>query len=282
MMLIALAVLAATPATLVQTIAAAKPGDTIKLVAGTYPAIEIRSRTWNPPLTVDASEAQIGGVYVTSTSGLTWRGGAIVGTSMKDGFPTGYGFHGGGNSSNLTVYGVRFSKLRMGVAMGNVNGLKVTGNWFSEMSADGINISMSRNVVIDRNACSEFVTSPGSHPDCIQLWSRPANPPTADIKVTNNSAIGAMQGIGLFDHVRGGVPDGGFDRITIRGNTVLNTYGMGIAVTNCRDCVVRDNDVNSLPNYMNRAQLNISGGSVVACGNVVPMVPRQGSAPCPR
>lgn len=280
MILLALAVLAANPSSLPSVIAGARPGDTIRLVAGSYPIVVIKSRTFIPPLTVDASAARLGGFWVTATTGVTLQGGEITGTIPADGVATGYGVIANGNSSAITVSGVHISNFKLGIGFDRVHGARITGNWLSYMSSDGIDVSLSRDVVIDHNVCTEFKPADAAHPDCIQLWSRPAVPPTSDVQITNNNALGRMQGISLFNHVRDGVDDGGFDRVVIRGNTVLNTYANGIAAYDCRGCTVRDNSVNSLPNYELRAQLIIARGSVVQCGNVVPMVLRQGSPPC--
>ena len=167
------------------------------------------------------------------------------------------------------------------IGFDRVDGGRIAGNWMTRIASDGIDVSLSRNIVIDCNACTEFRPVPGAHPDCIQLWSRPAAPPTADIVITSNSAVGHMQGISLVNHVRDGANDGGFDRVLTRGNIVLNTYGDGISAYDFRGCTVRDNDVNSLPNYWHAAQLYVSGGTVVKCGNKVPMVKRKGTPPCP-
>nr|WP_295659037.1 right-handed parallel beta-helix repeat-containing protein [Polymorphobacter sp.] len=278
MILLALAVLAATPTTLTSVITAAQPGDIIRLVPGNYPVIGINKRSWNPAITIDASGSNVAGVSISGSTGISWVGGDMAGV-VSGGFGTGYGVLAGTNSANISVTGVHFSDYRTGIVFNVVNGGRIAGNWFTRMSADGIDVALSRNIVIDRNACTEFKTSAGSHPDCIQLWSRPNVAPVADITITNNSAIGQMQGISLFNHVRGGVDDGGFDRIVIRSNIVLNTEANGIAVYSCRGCTVRDNDVNSLPNYWHRAQLYVNGGSVVQCGNRVPMT-GQGTPPC--
>lgn len=280
MILLALAVLAATPTTLPTVIASAAGGDTIRLVPGAYPNLTIKKRRWSPALTIDASAATVAGVSIVASSGISWIGGAIVGTVAPGTVAKGYGFTANTDSSNISVTGVHFSDLKLGVGFDRVDGGRIANNWLTRMSSDGIDVSLSRNVVIDRNACTEFAPGPGAHPDCIQLWSRPTIAPTADIVISNNSAVGRMQGIGMFNHVRNGVDDGGYDRIMIRGNTVLNTFANGIAVHDCRGCTVRDNDVNSLPNYENRAQLYVRGGTVVQCGNRVPMT-RQGTPPCP-
>lgn len=281
MILLALAVLAANPTTLQSVINGAKPGDTIRLVAGRYPQIKVKNRTWNPPLTVDATLADGLGVALSGTSGFTWHGGSLTGVSTAGGTAVGYGFTADWNSKNITIYGVTVSNYKLGIGFDRVNGGRIADNWLSKMSSDGIDVSLSRNVVVDHNACTDFKPSTAAHPDCIQLWSRPTMPPTADITISNNSAVGAMQGIGMFNHVRDGVDDGGYDRIIVRGNTVLNLYAQGIAVTSCRGCTVRDNKVGSLPNYVNKAQLRISGNtSLKNCGNTNTAIPSQSTPPC--
>lgn len=257
----------------------AKPGDSVRLVAGNYPAIMIRSKTWIPGITVDATLARSAGVAMSGTTGFAWNGGTISGDASLP-IAAGYGFTANYGSANISVTNVHFSDFRLGVGFDRVTGGKIIGNWMTRMSADGIDVSLSRNVVIDHNACSDFKQSEFAHPDCIQLWSRPILAPTADITITNNTAVGSMQGISLFNHIRDGVDDGGFDRIVIKNNTVLITYGDGISAGDCRKCLIRDNDINSLPNYINRAQLYIVGGSITQCGNKLTMVPRQSTPPC--
>lgn len=279
MILLALAVLAATPTTLNTVVTTAQPGDTIKLVAGSYPVLTIKKRNWSPALTVDATDATIVGVSIHTSSGINWVGGNIVGVIAPGDLARGSGFTADWDSSNISVTGVHFRDLRQGIGFDRVTGGKIVGNWFTAMTSDGIDVALSRNVVIDRNTCTDFRPLPGAHPDCIQLWSRPVVPPTADVTITNNSAVGTMQGITLSNHIRYGVDDGGFDRIVMRGNTILNVFAGGIGMGECRNCIVRDNNINSLPNYVNKAQLYILGGSVFQCGNVVPMT-KQGTPPC--
>lgn len=269
-------VLAADPASFASVIAGAKSGDTVRLVAGRYPAITLRSRTFDPPLVVDASAATSAGVLIYGSTGIRWTGGTIDGSGNPK--PNDFGFAAYG-SRNITVTGVHFNSFVAGVVFDRVTGGEVSGNWLAHMWSDGIDLAVSRSIVVAHNACSDFQVANGAHPDCIQAWSRYGEPPTADITVTGNSAIGTMQGISLFDGIKDGVPMGGFDRVKISGNTVLITEANGVTAMNCRSCVVRDNKVNSLPNYTYRAQLNVSG-SVVNCGNEVTMVPRQSTPAC--
>ncbi len=274
MILIALAVVAANPATVASVIAAAHPGDTVRLVAGQYPLVKIKSRTFDPPLTIDASAATVAGVQVMSSSGIKWTGGILKGAA-GDTSATNYGFL-ASVSTAITIDGAHITDFKNAIVYDRVAGGQITGNWLARLTADGIDLAAARNIVVARNACSEFTPGPGAHPDCIQAWSTPAYPPVADITITGNSMVGVLQGISLFNSPGAG----GFDRMTVTGNTVLTTLGDGITVSDCRGCSVRNNSVNSLPNYVNRAQLYIAGGSVVQCGNSVPMVPRQATPPC--
>ena len=278
MILIALAVLAADPGSLNSVLAAAHPGDTVRLVAGRYDTVRIRSRTFDPPLTVDASQATLAGVAITNSTGIRWTGGTLQGDPAST-VAANYGFY-AAVSSAITIDSVHLSTYRVGIVFDRVTGGAITGNWLARMTTDGADLAASRQITIARNACSDFAPTPGAHPDCIQLWSTPTSPPTADITITANSTVGSMQGISLFNPATNGVDDGGFDRVSITGNTVLTTYSDGITVGDCRGCSVRNNSVNSLPNYIGKAQLYITGGSVEQCGNVVPMVPRQGTPPC--
>lgn len=278
MILLALALLAASPSNITGVLASAKPGDTVRLVAGRYPAVAFKNRTFSPALEVDATGATVLGVTVTNSTGVHWTGGTLAGDATLP-VAAGYGFI-ATLSKDVTIKQVRVSDYHTGIVFDRVDGGAVSGNWIARMGADGVDIAMSHNLVVDHNACSDFRNAPGAHPDCVQLWSRPQYPPTSDITITANSVVGAMQGISLFNHVRDGVDDGGFDRIRISGNTVLNTFADAITAYDCRGCTIVNNSVSSLPNYLNRAQLYVSGGSVSQCGNDVPMVPRQSTAPC--
>ena len=273
------AVIAANPATIATAFTVAKPGDLIRLVAGRYPPITFRSRTFVPAITVDASAATMTEVILRSVSGVHWSGGTFDGSvlTVQSDTDTGFAAYSG---SDITIVGVHFTTLRNAIGLDHITGGVVSGNWITRMRSDGIDLAVSRSIKVTNNVCSDFQVGAGEHPDCIQAWSKPTDPPVADIVVTGNSAIGTMQGISFFDGSVDGVPQGGFDRVTINGNTVINTYGNGIAAYNCRGCIVHNNFVSSLPNYMYVAQLTIIGGSVDQCGNVVVMVPRQGTPPC--
>jgi len=140
MFLIALAVLAASPATFESAFAAAKPGDTLRLIPGRYPLTIIRSRTFSPPLTVDASAATMTGIVLRDTSGIRWTGGVFDGSTLTVKSATDFGFA-AYTGRNITVTGVAFSALRVGVVLDHIVGGEVSNSSFVGMRADGIDLA---------------------------------------------------------------------------------------------------------------------------------------------
>ena len=258
----------ATPDTAQQIISSARSGDRITLAPGDYPGIVIKSQNWDPPVVVDATAARFGPIVaIDGVSGLTWRGGTFDGGNTVP-----YAFIGKA-SHRLVIDGLHISRyVRNGIGLGTVTDVRIVNNKFTDMGSDGIDLAQSQRAVIDNNSCSAFVVVPKAHPDCIQLWSRNGNI-VADITITNNTAIGDMQGISMFNHVRNGVDDGGFDRITVNNNHIKVMQWNGIAMTSCRDCSARDNRVDTLlrpDNPRVKAWLKVTGkSSVVTCNNIV-------------
>jgi len=136
------------------------------------------------------------------------------------------------------------------------------------MRADGMDIALSREGVIEGNHCWGTVIRTDEHPDCIQMWSRPNAAPTSDMLIRKNRAEGDTQGISLFNHVRNGVDDGGFDRIVIEDNDVQVSASQAIAIYDGRASIVRNNHVRTLPRARYRASINLRG-EVERCGNTV-------------
>lgn len=269
----------ATPATLAERLQRAAAGDTIHLAAGSYAAVELRDRHWSPPVTVDARAAQVRAVHLLAVSGLTWHGGTFDGGDVERGGFTAQ------KSDHLVVEAVEFRHyLRAGIGMGSSSDIRLSGNVFAAMGSDGIDIALSRRFVVDHNRCVDTHPTDGAHPDCVQLWSRPSEPPTADIVIADNDATGDTQGFTMFNHVRDGVDDGGFDRITVERNHARVSSYHGIAVYSCRDCIVRHNRVETLPNPLNpriRSWVKVIGGTVVNCDNVAESFPNDpGRAKC--
>ncbi|UAJ10376.1 right-handed parallel beta-helix repeat-containing protein [Glacieibacterium megasporae] len=254
----------ATPETAKAVIDAAKGGDTITLAPGDYAPMRIDKHVWSPPLTIEASAARLAQVAFNDVTGVVWHGGTFDG---KDTTHTGWS---AGTSDHVTIDGATFRHFtRNGIIIGKVSDARITNNTITDSGSDGIDIAESRRVLIDHNECRDTLPTPGAHPDCIQLWSRPTSPPVADITITNNKASGDTQGITMFNHIRGGVDDGGFDRVRVENNTIAIKEWHGIAMYSCRECVIRNNRVDTIPNGRIKAWIkSADSDGVKACGNV--------------
>lgn len=268
-----------SPTTFEQRLREAAAGDEIRLAPGNYSALALRDRTWSPRVTIDARAGRLTTVRLDNVAGLTWHGGAFDGDqASKIAFLA-------VKSRDLAIDDTTMRRyVRAGIVFSEVSEGRVVHNTFSEMGSDGMDFALSRHLVIDGNTCRDFDKTPKAHPDCIQFWSRPVEPPTADITVSNNIIDGNMQGIFLGDGVHDGIADGGFDRVTIVHNRISGTFGNGIGLSNCRDCVVRDNHIETRADFHNRVRVSIRGtGAVLACGNDAPGTPAsQGQQACPR
>ena len=298
---------AVTPDTAAAILALAQSGDTVVLAPGVYAGLRLRERQFEPPLTIDARKAVFMGFVATTVSGLNIQGGefrlpppryderkratdfgvavrmqrvnhiALRGATFsgpgtpaeaaEPKFGEGFGLI-VDQSSDVEIADGTFRGLVTGVMMRRIEGFKVARNTFRYMRSDGIQVSESHRGSIEENSCKLTRIRGAEHPDCIQLWSHPSSPPTADIVIRRNSAEGYMQGIGMFNHIRNGVDDGGFDRILIEENDIAISFVHGIAMNAARDSIVRNNRVRTLPDAKYRASINVDGGAQ-RCGNVV-------------
>lgn len=289
------AIVAATPETLAATIAAAKPGDTVRIAAGNYPKLVIRKRSFVPPLIVEAAAgATVAGVVLVEVRGLTWRGGTIVAPGGRTGRgPEGIGLR-ARNVEFVNVEGTTLRDAVRGATFAESSDIRFTGNKLTGLRTDGVNFALSRRLLVEGNSCTDFTPNPatynpdgsllkdGDHPDCIQLWSRPAAPPTADVTIRNNTATGAMVGIFMGNHVRGGIDDGGFDRVTIENNVVRTSRPVAVSIQGGRGVRLTGNDVAGLPESRFKANIDTRRNSeMVLCGNKVPDVRQHpGTAAC--
>lgn len=274
-------------------ILAAKDGETITIPPGNYPRITLRDVVHDRPITVRMNGVVVAGMDLTKISGFRFVGGTVD--------PADFAF----NSINLTsvhdvsLTGMTISGGKRGVVVSRGDTIAITDSKLTGLRSDGIDLGRTRKIVVRGNACSNFSpikdtfvngqkASNGDHPDCVQAWSRPTDPPVADVVVENNVAEGDMQGIFFGNHVRNGVDDGGFDRIVIRNNHIRISRPPGISLGGGRNSVVTGNVVQSIPGstlIRNGARVNtnliVTGTANVVCGNRVPDVPRNpANLPC--
>lgn len=273
-----------TPAAqaLLRQFQAAKGGETIKLQAGDYGYLVLPQKRFSRPVTLDAREARFAGLVANDLAGLVVRGGTIQGSGERKTVALDIR-----RSANVRIEGMQISAAHRGIMVDRSEDIELVGNSLTGLISDGINIALSRRVRVEGNRCRDFNPAPaifdpngvrlkdGDHPDCIQAWSRPEVPPVSDIVVIDNDIEGQMQGIFFGNHVRGGVDDGGFDRITIKNNRVVVAHPNGIRLIDGRDSLVTGNQVATVPGAVLpggkpvKAMLNVSGERTIACGNRV-------------
>ena len=279
-----------TPATVDRAIANAQPGQTIVLEGASYPRLMIQGRRFNRPVTIDARAARINGITMRNVEGMVLNGGTIVTSSTEEhAVVIDY-------SRDVEVHEARVSGARIGIGVARSRDIRLIDNDLDGLRSDGINIAMSQSVVITGNHCHNLnpimpVYSPtgtllqdGDHPDCIQGWSAPGYPLTADITITGNRGEGYMQGV-FF-----GNAGGPLDRMIVKNNEFALAAWNGIVLYTARDSEVSNNIVRTIPGAK---MLNYPFGRITSwirtfdgarnkiCGNKVdyPHV-SDGTAPC--
>lgn len=296
------ATLVAKPDTLTAVLAAAKGGDTLVLSAGRYVTVKgLSGRVFSPPLKIDATAAEIERWTIANATGVEIKagvvrngcapaagcynyglrfdggkgvkvaGGTFVGPEVAEpGLPYqradgyGVGFIG---TTDFELTDNVFVSFRTGAVLNKVHRFRVAGNRFNRMRSDGVAIGQGWVGLIEGNICDGTRILSTEHPDCIQFWSRPDAPPTSDLTIRKNIALGEMQGATGTNHTRDGVDDGGFDRIVMEDNLVIGAYPSGVALNSGRASALRNNRTLTLPKapYIVRT---FATGDVVRCGNV--------------
>lgn len=237
-----------TPAGFDRALANARPGETLVLDRATFPRLTIVDRRFDRPITIDARAATVHGVTLRGSAGISWQGGTIT-TDASETFAVAIDY-----SQNIEIRDVKASGARVGVSISRSRDVRVLNNDFDGLRSDGVNVAMTQSVRIEGNVCHNFRPIPpvydprgkliedGDHPDCIQGWSSPGYPPTADVTIIGNRGEGFMQGV-FF----GNPGQGGYDRLVIRDNQFTLSAWNGVVVVEARDSVVRDNIVRTVP-----------------------------------
>jgi hypothetical protein len=169
--------------------------------------------------------------------------------------------------ANNRVHRADIDGAANGIGFSRVDGFEVLDCVIRGVGGDAIRAGECRNGLIARNRATDFRRiATAVHPDGVQLWSRPTSPPSCDIIIEDNHIEGEAQGIGCFNHVRDGVDDGGFDRITIRRNRIIGGLSWGICLTDSRDSRVTDNHVSTLPGAASWARIGFPGSENLTLG----------------
>lgn len=265
----------ADPRTFQSQVAAARPGDTIRLLPGNYGAASIVGAKFTGTVAIDASQASFVSLVIRNSSGIAIAG-ATVGSYREQTF----GVH-VRDSRDIRVSRFKVSGAKVAIGVVGSQNVEVADNDFSGSRSDGVNVVQSRFVTVARNLCRDFHPIPGvydaagkllkdgDHPDCVQGWSVAGTPPLSDITVVDNVAEGRMQGVFFAGQV------GGFDRIVIKGNRLTLGVWNGIVLRGGRNSTVTGNTVRTVPdardpNYPFHAvdaRIRVDGEGNTVCGN---------------
>ncbi len=280
------------PGELAAAIASAQPGAHLVLARGEFGPLNISNRSFSPAITIDASAATIDGIVIRSSRGIAITGGTVK-TDRAQTLVVLVDF-----SKEITLSGMRVSGGRIGMSISRSQDVKVQKNDFDGVRSDGVNVAMSQRVLVEDNLCHNFdpimptydakgkIIQDGDHPDCVQGWSNPKYPPTADVTIVGNKGLGYMQGV-FFGN--GG--QGGYDRLIVRDNEFMLSLWNGIVLVEARDSVVSGNKVSTIAgakmiSYPFRpiiTWIKVTGERNRICGNIVEQ-PRfsDGKPGCPK
>lgn len=270
----------ATPATLDAMLKVAKCGDTVTLVAGqTYPGsrgLTGKACAGNP-ITLDARGATISGLhYHTKVSGLRIIGGQwSAGLRFDDAadlgidaglfdWPTTTAGLTLIRTKSITVTGSTFRASKAGISGVDNDGLRIEGNHFDRLRADGVVLGRPKNIIIRGNRCDAAPVITGAdHPDCFQMYGAQGWQ-ISDVLIEGNTMTGMAQGVFLGDHMV--AP---YYNVTIRRNTATVGMVRAISLSACAGvCRVEANTVTTQAGAQWQSGIFVPG-SVARCGNTV-------------
>lgn len=250
-------------AELMAALTRASGGDTISLAPGNYSNVVIRDYRPETLVIIKSADlnnpAHIDTLQVRSSQNLTFAGldigrallpgepdhtaMATVRTSSRIVFDT-VKIHGSldGNAQNdgfglladsvnaFAVINSKFEQLSKGLAVSQITNLQISNNRFDDMRSDGLNVSASRNAVVEGNIFQGFYPLALDHPDAMQFFNASYAGGTADVTIRNNVLLPGgsygPQGIWIADPGAGG-----FQNFTIENNMLWSegSYnGIGI------------------------------------------------------
>lgn len=272
-----MSILAATCATLAAMLAAAQPGDTVKL-QGDCGEIVVANR-FPRVVTIDARKANVKGLRITGAN-ITILGGVFAAPAGMDGFA------GGGyaidirGARDIRITSALVTNAKKGIVLAEARNVTIDANHFWRLREDGIIVSRTENLVIERNRFTEFQPRPthcnvggvvtqglakracagtwtdGNHADAVQMRDGVVN-----ARIRSNTAEGDMQGgIGQFD-TTGDAP---LERVLIEGNRVKVSGFHSITLDSCIGCAIRNNIVRR--GHPERRAV-IRPGTATRCGN---------------
>ena len=209
-------------------LAAAGPGDTVEVPAGTYSRLRLAGMAFpsSAPLVIrpadpldpprfssldlqGVSNVILDGVIfddiddqadarffvVSGSQGVIVRNCLFDGRPDRDGYGTGVGFYSIGNTR------IRFEDNEVrgflrGAMFVQTDGVTVRGNDLHGLRSDGLNFVQVTDVLVEGNRVRDFHKRPesGDHPDMIQFWTAGTDAPSSDIVIRNNLLLAGAGG----------------------------------------------------------------------------------------
>lgn len=256
---------------LLSALRAAGSGDVIKLAAGTYDRVSIRSLNLSDVTITSAdptNRAVFSDLSVNRSSGLRFTD--IDMEAAAKSVNNVFNVFGSNNisfdrisvsgpdnlgsgqeksafmirsSSNVTVENSEFHHLWHGINLLDNSDVTIVGNNFHDIRTDGVRGGGNSDLTISRNIFTDFYPNSGDHPDAIQLWSTNATEPGRNITISDNLVVRgngeAVQGIFIrdtFDQMP-------FENVTITGNLVVGGMYQGIAIKGVVGTTIAGNQV---------------------------------------
>jgi uncharacterized coiled-coil protein SlyX len=282
----------ATAQTALRTV---KAGDRLLLGPGTYSGLTLKYNLWkaaDAPVVIRSADPAapavldkfiFGGVEglaledvvldATSVTGNYWafqftnikglRLSRVEVLSRLDLAQAAYGVSVRGGA-DVVVEDSHFRNLGRGLAIGGVEGVRVSGNTAHDLRSDGFDFAAVTNVRILNNSLRNFFPLGTDHPDAIQFFTSGTTTPSTDIVIEGNLIdIGegrGTQGIFLRDQV-GTLP---YERVRIARNLILGTGWSAIRTQGVRDLTLTDNELVTFEGGLNTYILIQGGDRVLA------------------
>jgi len=271
-------------------------GSTVKLMTGYYPIIAANRITTRGTITITSADpakpAVIGQLNVRNSSGILFRNLHLQARPSEGFFPFMVinseniafdqikveGLRGTAAprkegaammvraSRNISVTASEFSNSRHGLALLQVEGLKVTDTIFHDLQTDGLRGGGVSEALIAGNMFTNYHPAEGDHPDGIQLWSTHQKRPGRNIVIRDNLVVrgsGApTQGIFVRD-TKSQMP---FENVEITGNLIVGSLYNGIAINGVNGARIENNEVIAFPGRKSWIRVD-NGQNVLLKGN---------------
>lgn len=273
----------------------AKPGDTIKLPAGTYANLWFGDLSFAPPVTITSADAAhpaiLNNFNIERCAGLTFQGldfqvlvpayvALNVYTSQAITFDRVHFYGPPGppdetaqaltffSCANVAVTNCEIEQLAKGPTFTDTHGVTVLGNHIHHMMSDALDFAQVSDVKIAGNALGDFYPTNGAHADAIQFMTFGTTTPSRDIVISDNLIYRGggtnTQGIFFGDELE---TMAAFNT-TISNNVIVGTSTSAIRPTHNVGLVVTGNELVSLIGadptnilVQNSDQMTVSGNS---------------------